>query len=174
MRGRLDGKALAAQIIARGNDGVSPVVSVENIDGGHRITIEDIRGIKSFEVKDGEGLNVLGSYATEEELIAAHPTGNAGDGYLIEGNLFVWDEITESWLNVGNIKGEKGDKGEDGKDGVDGSDGYTPIKGTDYFTESEKQEIVESAREDMYSYDTEDLQAGVSPLETGKLHFVYE
>ncbi len=26
----------------------------------------------------------------------------------------------------------------------------------------------------MYSYGTEDLEAGVTPLETGKIHFVYE
>ena len=30
----------------------------------------------------------------------------------------------------------------DGKDGRDGIDGYTPIRGVDYYTESDKQEIV--------------------------------
>lgn len=30
------------------------------------------------------------------------------------------------------------------------------------------------AKAPMYSYGTDDLEAGVSPLETGKLHFVYE
>lgn len=54
-------------------------------------------------------------------------------------------------------KGEKGDKGDtgaqgekgvDGKDGADGEngkdgqDGYTPVKGTDYFTDNDKDEIV--------------------------------
>ena len=38
--------------------------------------------------------------------------------------------------------GEKGDTGANGKDGQNGADGYTPIKGTDYFTESDKTEMV--------------------------------
>lgn len=32
--------------------------------------------------------------------------------------------------------------GKDGRDGRDGIDGYTPIRGVDYYTESDKQEIV--------------------------------
>jgi hypothetical protein len=45
-------------------------------------------------------------------------------------------------------KGDKGDKGEpgangaNGTDGKDGADGHTPIKGVDYFTQSEINEIV--------------------------------
>ena len=35
--------------------------------------------------------------------------------------------------------------GADGRDGVDGKDGYTPVKGTDYFTEADKQEIAQAA-----------------------------
>lgn len=32
--------------------------------------------------------------------------------------------------------------GANGKDGVDGKDGYTPVKGLDYYTESEKDELI--------------------------------
>ena len=39
-------------------------------------------------------------------------------------------------------KGEKGDQGEVGPRGADGSAGYTPIKGTDYYTEADKTEMV--------------------------------
>lgn len=38
-------------------------------------------------------------------------------------------------------KGEKGDKGDRGLDGKNGADGYTPVKGTDYFTEADKAEM---------------------------------
>jgi hypothetical protein len=34
--------------------------------------------------------------------------------------------------------------GKDGRDGRDGIDGYTPIRGVDYYTESDKQEIVKN------------------------------
>lgn len=35
--------------------------------------------------------------------------------------------------------------------GEDGQDGYTPVKGVDYFTESDKQEIVERVLANMPS-----------------------
>ena len=37
-----------------GEDGVSPTVSVATITGGHRVTITDVNGSKSFDVMDGE------------------------------------------------------------------------------------------------------------------------
>lgn len=39
-------------------------------------------------------------------------------------------------------KGDKGEKGEQGLPGQNGKDGYTPVKGTDYFTEAEKAEMI--------------------------------
>lgn len=40
-------------------------------------------------------------------------------------------------------RGEKGDKGADGTNGKDGINGKTPVKGTDYWTEADKAEIVD-------------------------------
>lgn len=45
-------------------------------------------------------------------------------------------------------RGEPGQDGADGKDGAPGAagaDGYTPVKGTDYWTAADKQEIAEAA-----------------------------
>lgn len=39
-------------------------------------------------------------------------------------------------------RGEKGNKGADGTNGKDGINGKTPVKGTDYWTEADKAEIV--------------------------------
>lgn len=42
-------------------------------------------------------------------------------------------------------KGDKGDTGERGPEGLQGpagTDGYTPIKGVDYFTDTDKDELV--------------------------------
>ena len=62
-----------------------------------------------------------------------------------------------NWNSIAAIKGDKGDKGEQGIQGIQGetgapgpkgdkgdtgADGHTPIKGTDYFTEADKQELV--------------------------------
>ena len=63
---------------------------------------------------DGTGVTILGSYATADDLAAAHPTGNVGDSYLVDGSLYVWSETDGSWQNVGNIKGPKGDTGSSG------------------------------------------------------------
>ena len=62
-----------------------------------------------------------------------------------------------NWNSIAAIKGDKGDKGDTGAPGPqgiqgiqgpkgdkgdNGADGHTPIKGTDYFTEADKQELV--------------------------------
>lgn len=61
---------------------------------------------------------ILGSYNTLAELKATHPTGEKGDTYLVQGELYVWCLDNNDWQNVGNIQGPAG---------------YTPIKGIDYF-----------------------------------------
>ncbi len=47
------------------------------------------------------------------------------------------------------LKGDKGDKGDQGIQGVQGEPGYTPVKGVDYFTNEEIEDI------------EEDVEAGV-------------
>ena len=42
-----------------------------------------------------------------------------------------------------------------------------------YYTENEVNDLL-SEKAPAYTYGTEDLTAGTSPLETGKLYFVYE
>lgn len=77
-----------------GSDGFSPSVVITDIDGGHRVTITDSTGEKSFDVLDG-------------------------------------------------ATGPKGDTGETGATGPAGADGKTPVKGTDYWTEADKKEIID-------------------------------
>ena len=72
----------------------------------------------------GTSVTIKGSYNTYQELITAHPTGNPGDAYIVNGSLYVWDD--NAWQNVGNIKGEKGDTGDTG---ATGSKGDTGVKG---------------------------------------------
>lgn len=53
-------------------------------------------------------------------------------------------------------KGDKGDTGSDGKDGSNGKDGYTPVKGTDYWTEDDKSAIVNEVAAQTYLKSTID------------------
>ncbi len=79
------------------------------------------QGPKGDPGEQGTGVTILGSYSTYNELISEHPTGNIGDGYLVEGYLYVWIEVSGAWENVGNIKGPKGDKGDTGPQGIPGT-----------------------------------------------------
>jgi hypothetical protein len=79
----------------------------------------------------GIGVTILGSYSSVEELEAAHPTGNIGDGYLVGGNLYIWDDINEEWDNVGNIQGPTGPTGPTGPSvtGPTGPSGVISVTG---------------------------------------------
>ena len=71
-------------------------------------------------------------------------------------------------VNIKGVKGDKGDKGDAGANGAtgatgpqgeqgpqgpqgpagaDGADGYTPVRGTDYWTDTDKAEIIQSTKD---------------------------
>lgn len=78
-----------------------------------------------------EALNIVNELdAKIEEVDAALATAKQTEQAL---NATVSD--LERRLEVGEFKGEKGDKGDPG------ADGYTPIRGTDYWTETDILEI---------------------------------
>lgn len=61
---------------------------------------------------DGTSVRILGSYASLAALQAAQPTGVTGDGYLVNGELYVW--ASSQWTNVGSISGPTGATGPTG------------------------------------------------------------
>ena len=83
--------------------------------------------------KDGRSLQILGYYDTYDELVAAHPTGEPGDSYLVgkPGALFTWDSNDNHWQNSGIIEGPKGDPGPIGPQGVEGPAGRDGKDGKD-------------------------------------------
>lgn len=70
-----------------------------------------IKGADGKDGKDGTSVRILGSYASEAELREAHPTAEVGDGYIINGDLYVWCLEQNDWQNVGTIQGESGADG---------------------------------------------------------------
>jgi hypothetical protein len=74
----------------------------------------------------GTGINIIGSLATPGNLPA---TGSAGDAYLINGDLYVWDATTNNWTNAGNIQGPAGATGPTGAAGTAGATGATGSTG---------------------------------------------
>ena len=73
-----------------------------------------IQGAKG---EDGTGVNILGKYDSLAALNQAHPTGNIGDCYTVNGTLYTWSVESNSWVDCGNIKGEQGEKGDPGEKG---------------------------------------------------------
>lgn len=55
---------------------------------------------------------------------------------IINGTWHIWDSKVKDYVDTGlTAKGDKGDQGEKG------DDGYSPQRGTDYWTEEDKEEI---------------------------------
>lgn len=119
----------------------------------------------------GSGFRVLGYYSTKAALDAAQKAAAAaGDAYGVGTtepyDIYIFDGVTGEFVNNGPLQGAKGDpgpkgdpgeKGEKGDtgatgatgpagpagaDGAPGKDGKTPVKGTDYFTATDKSELV--------------------------------
>lgn len=117
-----------------GGAGVSPTVGITDIDGGHRVTITDAEGEKTFDVMDGE------AGATGPQ----GPTGPKGDtgAQGIQGPK--GDTGDTGPQGPTGPKGETGEPGPQGATGAAGADGKTPVKGVDYWTEEDKQEIIDA------------------------------
>jgi hypothetical protein len=74
----------------------------------------------------GVGVTIYGSYADYAALIAAHPTGEPGEGYFVDiGDLYVWSLESSDWENVGNLEGPTGPTGVAGLTGATGATGAT-------------------------------------------------
>ena len=69
-------------------------------------------GRKGDKGETGAALAIKGTKNSTADL---PKTGQAGDAYMIGGDLYVWSDTT--WTNVGRVKGEKGDQGEPGQKG---------------------------------------------------------
>lgn len=63
-------------------------------------------------------------------------------GYITEEEVDSKIDAIELTPGPQGPQGEKGEPGVNGANGIDGKDGYTPVKGTDYWTEEDKSEIV--------------------------------
>lgn len=108
------------------------------LEGNGYMALRDNKGVKppSFPVlsnsdwamfvqkgekgEQGTGVRILGTLQDEGSL---PPTGEPGDAYLINGDLYVWSDTTDDWTNVGTIKGPKGDTGPQGPEGPQGPPG---------------------------------------------------
>lgn len=149
-----------------GKDGVSPTITVEDISGGHRLTITDVTGKKTIDVFNGlqgpagpQGLQ--GEVGPKGETGLQGPQGPAGqtgqsgaDGKAgADGKDGV--SVTHSWdgtiltitsasgTSSANLKGNTGETGSNGKDGAAGKSAYAYAQEGGYSgTELEFTEVL--------------------------------
>lgn len=103
--------ALKGETGATGADGYTPVKGVDYFDGAD--------GKDGIDGKDG--MSVTHSW---NGTVLTVTSASGTDSVDLKGD-----------------KGDKGEKGDPGTPGADGADGFTPVRGTDYWTESDKAEI---------------------------------
>ena len=54
----------------------------------------------------GDPIHVAGSYSSVAELEAAHPQGDGGNAYLVEGMLYIWDKTAWQKTNFSSLTPE--------------------------------------------------------------------
>lgn len=114
-----------------GRDGISPTATVESNSEGAVITITDATGTTTAQIYNGS--NGL-------------PGQDGQDGF--SPTVELTDTETGVTLTITDVNGAKTatiNDGKQGPQGIPGADGHTPVKGVDYFTESEKNEIITEA-----------------------------
>ena len=163
------------------------------------------QGLKGDKGDTGNGLTIIDQYNTLAVLRANVKEPNVGDAYAVGTespyNIVVY--TASGWKSLGQLQGAKGETGEKGDvgetgpagpkgdtgeagpagpkgdTGETGPAGYSPVKGKDYWTESDRKSIITELEDAGYgvkriTYGKEDLEAGVSELEEGVVYLVIE
>ena len=82
------------------------------------------QGAQGANGKDGTSVTILGTFESEDQLPI--DSNNNGDGYIIDGNLYVWTGF--EWKNVGKIEGPQGAQGPQGASGSIDEESIIQIK----------------------------------------------
>jgi hypothetical protein len=114
----------------KGADGKTPVKGVDYFtDADKQEIAEQAAGL--VEIPAGGGFVVSDTEPTNTTVLWVDSDDNYDDGFEEALNLALAQAKTSGEFD-----------GAPGRDGIDGKDGKTPVKGTDYFTAADKQEIV--------------------------------
>ena len=98
-----------------------------------------------------------------QEIVIGNVKGPKGDIGLTgpQGEPFKYEDFTPEQLEALKVKGDKGDKGDAftyadfTPEQLESLKGPAPVKGVDYWTESDKTEIVNDVLANMPNYNKE-------------------
>ena len=108
----------------QGEPGFSPIVSVEDIEGGHRVTITDADGDHTFDVMNGQ--NGRDGQDGQDGATGATPDIFTVGVTLDPGSTayaHTSGTLEQPLITFGIPRGADGNPGQDGRDGRDGQDG---------------------------------------------------
>ena len=91
----------------------TPVVDVTKTGSTFNFSFTGLKGEQGPKGEDGTSVRILGQVDSDEDL---PEKAEAGDGYMIDGHLWVYNG---TWTDAGQIKGPQGEKGADGKSAYD-------------------------------------------------------
>jgi len=119
---------------AQGAQGIQGLQGVPGATGAQGVQgIKGDKGDKGDSGADGNSFLVLARFATYADMIATHPSGVAGDAYMVgsaESNIiYIWNTDTSAWQNVGSLQGPAGPQGPQGVAGPTGPQGVQGIQG---------------------------------------------
>lgn len=122
-----------------GKDGVSPTASVQQTETGATITVTDSTGTTTATVQNGRDGDP-GADGKDGEPGADGFSPTVSTEAISEGTrVTITDSTGQKSFDVMN-----GKNGADGAEGPAGADGKTPVKGVDYYTEADKEEMVQA------------------------------
>ena len=166
-----------------GIDGISPTVSVLPIANGHRVTITDANGAKTFDVSNGENgkdgqrgagwlntttgitpyTSTINGQETKYRILLSTLKTEAKVNVVLVGDTIRYGTYLYPIVFVDTDYAYIGDR--TNFQGQQGSVGYTPVRGRDYWTEADKAEI----KDELKAYSDQmlgDISAALDELHT--------
>lgn len=139
-----------------GKDGVSPTVSITPITGGHRVSVTDKNGTKTFDVMNGsDGATGARGPAGEDGVSPTVSITPITGGHRVS----ITDKNGDDSFDVMNgSDGATGPSGKDGQDGAAGKDGVSPTVEITEITGGHRITITDATGE--HTFDVMDGEDG--------------
>lgn len=102
------------------------------------------QGIRGEKGEKGDAFSIKKTYSSITEMQEDFDNMNINDYVMIASSVFEEDNAklyvkrSEGWVFITDFSGSQGIQGPKGENG---QDGYTPLRGTDYWTEEDISEI---------------------------------
>lgn len=79
---------------------VYSIVKVDDTSFSVGVKCSNLRGERG---PRGDGVQITDAFDTEDELLAAYPTGTAGQCVLVGNKIYVWSPTSNQWVSSGDL-----------------------------------------------------------------------